>query len=333
MSVRKADNDPNTGRRRMELTIYSAGKLGTRLDQTPGMPLPRQVLAGCFYMLTRRCSQRQFLLRPDKETNNAYLYCLLVAATRVGIDLLLMCAMSNHHHVVIFDRCGVYPEFIEHLHKLMARSQNALRGRWENFWSAGSTSVVRLVDREDVLARLVYVATNPVKDDLVERAHQWPGVNGYRAFATGAVLRATRPRHFFREDGPMPEMIEGRLVSPPELGDAAAIREIVVDRVEIFERVAKERRLQEGKRVLGRRGVLRQSWREASTSFEVRRQLNPRVAARNVWSRIESLVRDKEFVRLYRKARAAWLLGVRTLFPPGTYWLRRFAGVPISDAV
>ena len=27
---------------------------------------------------------------------------------------------------------GRYPEFIEHLHKLLARSQNALRGRWED---------------------------------------------------------------------------------------------------------------------------------------------------------------------------------------------------------
>ena len=29
--------------------------------------LPRQVLPGQFYMVTRRCTQRQFLLRPDRE--------------------------------------------------------------------------------------------------------------------------------------------------------------------------------------------------------------------------------------------------------------------------
>jgi len=39
---------------------------------------------------------------------------------------------------VIYDRAGRYPEFIEHFHKLFARSQNALRGRWENLWSGRS---------------------------------------------------------------------------------------------------------------------------------------------------------------------------------------------------
>jgi biotin-(acetyl-CoA carboxylase) ligase len=46
---------------------------------------------------------------------------------------------------------------------MLARSQNALRGRWENFWSSEQVCVVRLVNREDVIAKLVYTATNPVK--------------------------------------------------------------------------------------------------------------------------------------------------------------------------
>jgi hypothetical protein len=59
------------------------------------MSLPRQVLSGAYYMITRRCTQRQFLLRPDRATNNAYLYCLLEAALRFQIDILIMCAMSG----------------------------------------------------------------------------------------------------------------------------------------------------------------------------------------------------------------------------------------------
>jgi len=44
--------------------------------------LPRQVLPRQFYLITRRCTQRQFLLRPDAATNNAFLYCLIHAALR-----------------------------------------------------------------------------------------------------------------------------------------------------------------------------------------------------------------------------------------------------------
>jgi hypothetical protein len=78
-------------------------------------------------------------------------------------------ALSNHYHAVIFDRWGRYPAFLEHFHKLFARSQNALRGRWENLWSSEQVCVVKLVSREDVMDKLVYTAINPVKNGLVDR--------------------------------------------------------------------------------------------------------------------------------------------------------------------
>src|SRR3954471_3578246 len=191
---------------------------GRDLVRSRLMSLPRQVLAGAYYMITRRCTQRQFLLRPDDATNNAYLYCLIEAALRFQIDLVIMCMMSNHHHLVIRDRFGRYPEFIEHLHRMIARSQNALRGRWENFWAAGQTSVVRLVNREDILRKVAYVAANPVQDQLVERVHHWPGVNGFRALLSRKLVQATRPLHFFRTNGPMPAQVSIQLGFPDELG-------------------------------------------------------------------------------------------------------------------
>jgi len=239
--------------------------------------------------------------------------------------------MSNHHHVVIYDRHGTYPAFIEHLHKLFARSQNSYRGRWENFWASGQTSVVRLVDSRDVLAKLVYVATNPVKDDLVDRVHQWPGTNGLRAVLSGTVLRATRPRHFFRSDGLMPAAVEARLTLPEELGDTKQFLRELEQQVQDFEERARAERAAAGRRVLGRRAVLRQSWKAAPTSFEPRRVLNPRIAARNVWSRVEALLRNKAFATAYKTARLAWAAGLPAVFPLGTYWLTRFARVEVAN--
>ena len=115
------------------------------------------------------------MLRPDPATNNAFTYCLIEAAQRCEIDVLLPCAMSNHYHAVIFDRSGRYPEFVEHFHKMFARSQNALRGRWENVWASEQVCVVKLADRDAVMDKLVYTAANPVQDHLVERVHHWPG--------------------------------------------------------------------------------------------------------------------------------------------------------------
>ena len=81
-------------------------------------------------MITRRCSERRFFLRPDAETNNAFIYCLGVAALKYGVRVIFTATMSNHHHTGVLDVDGRLPDFLAHFHKLLAKHQNALRGRW-----------------------------------------------------------------------------------------------------------------------------------------------------------------------------------------------------------
>ncbi len=295
------------------------------------MTLPREVIPGRFYMVTRRCTQRLFLLRPDKETNNAFLYCLAEAARGCGIEVLLTCAMSNHHHTVIFDRDGTLPEFTERFHKLLAKCQNAWRGRWENLWSSEQVCVVHLVAPTDVMHKLVYVATNPVKDRLVEKAHQWPGVNGLAALLGGRTLHATRPRHFFRPSGPMPAAVTLNLELPRELGDPQQLLAELRERVAATEAAAAAARMRTGARVLGRRAILRQSWRDSPASRAPRRNLRPRFAARDPQARLEALQHYREFLAAYREARTHWIDGDAIPFPIGTYWLRRFAAIPLAS--
>jgi putative transposase len=321
---------PAFGHLKLQSREIASPFAGEDLDSGAGMP-PRPVLPRQFYLITRRCTQRQLLLRPDRETNNAFTYCLIVATLRYGIDVLLPCAMSNHHHTVIYDRDGRYPEFVEHFHKLLARSQNALRGRWENFWSSEQVCVVRLIDRAAVMDKLVYTATNPVQDHLVDRVRHWPGVNGLAALLAGRSLRARRPQHFFRPDGPMPEEVEMRLTIPPELGPESEVLAELRERVQTVEVEHDAERRQTGRRVLGRRAVLQQSWRGFPSSVEPRRNLRPCVASRSKWHRLEALLRNRAFIEDYTRARDAWREGQLVTFPPGTYWLRRFANVVIAE--
>jgi hypothetical protein len=74
--------------------------------------------------------------------------------------------------------------------------------------------------------------------------------------------------------------------------------------------------------------VLAQSWRDSPTSREPRRNLRPRFAGRTE-TRVPALLAYKEFLAAYRDARRALLAGQRPLFPRGTYWLARFAAVPV----
>lgn len=299
------------------------------------MSLPREVLPGRIYMITRRCTQRQFLMRPDAQTNNAFVYCLAVAAERYGIDVLFTAAMSNHHHTGIYDRLGNYPDFIGYFHKLFAKCQNALRGRWENFWSSEQTSVVRLIDPEDVLAKMTYALTNPVKDGLVERAHHWPGVTSLESVLHSKEMRARRPAHFFRKDGPMPDFVSLKMHRPPGFEDLSdkEFRTAVLEHIEQVEINTRAERRRTGRVIAGRRSILSQNPMDAPSTQTQRRHLSPGFAAANKWRGIEALLRNRAFRDAYIAARAALLAGVRdVVFPAGTYWLRRFSSVTCAAA-
>jgi putative transposase len=297
------------------------------------MSIPRQVIAGRIYMVTRRCTQRQFLLRPDAATTNAFTYCLAFAAERTNMGVVAFLAHSNHHHTIVVDRSGRMPEFLERFHKLFAKHQNALRGRWENFWASEATSVVELPDPDDVLAKMTYALTNPVKDHLIERAHHWPGASSLHANVSGRVLRASRPPRFFRKDGPLPDSVTLRCVRPPGFEHLSRDewQKLIAGRVRDVEEDAAIARGSRGLRILGRAGVLRQRPTDRPASHEPRRKLSPRVASLNKWARVEALRRSRTFTAAYQRARTLWQAGLDAIFPVGTYWLRRFASVPIAQ--
>jgi putative transposase len=281
-------------------------------------------------MVTRRCTQRTFLMRPDPETNGAFLYCLTVAANRTDVAVLFFLAMSNHYHAGIVDLSGRLPEFLEMFHKLFAKHQNALRGRRENFWASEQTSVVELVDANDVLRKMVYTLANPVKDHLVAHAQQWPGCSSFAANLAGNSLHTTRPPHFFRRGGLMAEDVTLTLHRPPGFEElsAAEFSALLSSRIRDEEQAAEEERSRTGIQVLGVRRILEQDWRDSPSTDEPRRVLNPRIACTNIWRRRETAARNKAFIAAYREARDRWRAGLPAVFPEGTYWLRRFAGAP-----
>jgi putative transposase len=298
------------------------------------MSVPRAVLPGRCYMITRRCSERRLFMRPDPDTNNAFVYCLAYAAERTGVRIIFYLAMSNHYHAGVLDTDGRLPRFLEYFHRLFAKHQNVLRGRWENFWATEQTSVVELVEPEDVVEKMIYALGNPVKDDLVETSREWPGASSLAAQMSDEPIRAFRPRRFFSADGPMPDEMTIRLARPPGLESmsAVAFREWIAERLKQWETDAADRRARGGKRVLGPEAVVKQPWWGHPSTREPRRRLNPKVACRNVWARIEALARNKAFIAAYRCARERLLAGLEAKLPVGTYWLRVYAGLPCETS-
>ncbi len=296
------------------------------------MSLPRQIIPGRVYFLSRRCLMRMFLLRPDAVTNQTLEYCLAEAAQRYGMVILLPLAMSNHEHTVLYDPDGRIVEFMAHHHQMVAKSINAHRKRSENLWSIEPPCLVELADTEDVIRKLIYTATNPVKAGLVSKAADWPGFSGVKAFLEGTPIVARRPKHFFRADGPMPETVTLELRIPPHLGDPDSIRAAVRRGIAEVEAECAAALKRAGKRVLGAAAVKRQPWQTCPDARAIQRGIRPRVAAKWLWRRLEILQRNDEWQCDYRAAYAAWRAGEPAVFPVGTYWLARFANVTVASA-
>jgi REP element-mobilizing transposase RayT len=293
------------------------------------MTAPRQVLPGTTYLVSHRCSERRFFLRPSKLASDVFRYLLAVAAQRYGIRLHAFCVMSNHYHLVLTDPHARLPAFQQFLDSLAGRSINALLGREESFWGPDSYSAVELAGPEAILDKTAYALANPVAAGLVRRSRRWPGLwsSPDSIGAQGCIVR--RPNHFFDADGSMPASVTLTLTTPSGFASPAHFREQLTSALSDAEAEAASK----VGYFLGVARVLKQRWTSRATSPEPLGQLKPRVAGRNKWKRIERLARLASFLVDYRAALQDWRAGRRDApFPAGTYLMRLACGVSCAPA-
>jgi len=294
------------------------------------MSAPRPIIPGTSYLITRRCSERRFFLKPHPTVNHIVLYCLAFAAYRCDILIHAFVVLSNHYHIVLTDPRGLLPHFEQLFDVLVARALNALYRRSEAFWAPGTYSAVQLVDPEAILDKIAYTLANPVSAGLVSRSDLWPGLISRPKDIGAPPKRVRRPNHFFRQHGPqaLPKEVPFGLVPPPCFGHLPLeqFRELVASRAGAAEDEARRKR--QGRPFLGRRAVLRQSIYDRPASSEPGFKLNPRVAAGDPEKRKGALERLRAFVEAYRRAWKQFRAGIRmAVFPAGTWKLRWEVGV------
>jgi REP element-mobilizing transposase RayT len=301
---------------------------GTRTANPVRMSAPRQVLPGAIYLVTRRCAQRQFLLRPSRVTNDVLLYVLALAAERYRIHVHAFCVLSNHYHLVVSDPDANLPAFQQFLDALAARAVNASLGRWEAFWSPDAYSAVRLLSPSDVVDKAAYTLANPVEAGLVGAGSAWPGLWSAPELIGSDAIVVKRPKHFFDPKGGLPDQVTLRLTLPAGFASAEQFRRQLESALHFREANARSRWRARGG-FLGVARVLAQKPMARPRPGEPRRELNPRIAGRDKWKRIEALGRLVDFLRAYRLAWRARRSGAaHVTFPYGTYLLRVLHDVP-----
>lgn len=285
--------------------------------------LPRPVLPGATYLLTRRCIERRFLLRPSRQTNQIIEYCLAVASARTGVEAHAFCAMSNHVHAVVTDVHGRLPEFLQLFHRHVAVALNASLGRKENVWAAHQTSVVELGDAQDVLDKLAYVVANPTAAGLVRSPQKWPGVITRRL---GERWNVKRPADYFRTNGTMPESASLQFTLPPQLAHlgVAKANQLFFEVLSFKVHAARKEALTAGRDFLGAKQVLKTSLSKAAATNEHSKTRVPRFAMRDPLRRRAAIARWKAFLLSYIEALHHWRHGDRAVrFPEGTWQMKR----------
>jgi len=134
--------------------------------------LARIVLPGIPYHVTQRGNRRQQTFFEDGDYA-LYRDLLAEAARRSGASVWSYCLMPNHVHVIIVpqDADGLRRTFAD-AHRRYTGYINA-RHRWTGHLWQGRFGAVAM-DEPHLAAAARYVALNPVRARLVERADQWP---------------------------------------------------------------------------------------------------------------------------------------------------------------
>ncbi len=290
-----------------------------------------------------RVYQGRFLFRPDGELND-----LIIGVVGRGqvvypnVKLHAITVMSNHLHAIATGPPTELPFFIGFIKRELSRRWGS---RPEINWPGGMWEpyiATALPTAESQVNALKYVLSQGVKEDLVERPQDWPGVNCIHALLLGRKMsgqwldgsafkrairltaRQARPKHIKRADylvsydielSPLPAF-EGLSPDAHKQTIAALLEELRVETL--------ERRSAEGTKPIGVCAVKKIS-RETRVSmpkppwFEERRRMiawaNPhanetRTYLRDYWA----------FQFAFREASQNYRRGKPMVeFPPGSF--------------
>ena len=198
---------------------------------------------------------------------------------RVRIHAVVM--LSNHYHCLATPDDGEQlARFMEFVNGNLARQALRLQGRSGRLWGDRYHAVPISPEPEAQEERLRYLLSNGVKEDLVERVGEWPGLHCARALIDGKPLegawidqtglaKARRKRKKLVKKGKTPPRIDAKdfeteyklELAPLPCWEALEekerrqkVREMVIE----VETAAAAKRAAAGKPVLGVLAVLRQ---------------------------------------------------------------------------
>src|SRR5215207_3793818 len=226
---------------------------------------------GALVDVTCRTIQSRYLLRPDPVLADILLGVLGQAQRLHPVEIVASFVASNHYHLLIWvPDAKRMADFMGYFQTNAAREVGRLREWRAKVWSRRYEAIVVSDEPAAQVDRLRYVLANGVKEGLVARVEDWPGVSLVKSVLSGEPVRGTwfnrtaeyrarlrgedfEPRRYATEETvELSQLPFGRHLSPE------MYRALVAGLVKEIDADAAAERKRTGREPLGAENVLRQ---------------------------------------------------------------------------
>lgn len=290
----------------------------------------RHIHPGQLVEVTCRTAQGRYLLAPSEELNLRLLGVLGRAQRRTRMKIHAFAILSNHAHYLLAPRS--LDQLVRFMHYLQTNTSKEVKDllEWQGrVWEPRYRCIPISDETEAQVARFRYILAHGVKEDLVDRVGDWPGLHCARALVDGELLRGVwynrtrlyalrqtrRGREATRHDVAEPETVT---LSPLPCWEGLSneeVRQHVTALVDAIDLAAAERREAEGIRVrplsaVGSEDQPRDFNRTPAPLFHTATQA-AWIALRDAY--VEFATQFREAARALRQGRAD------PRFPPGCF--------------
>ena len=286
---------------------------------------------GALFEITDRTIQGRPLFRPSPELNEIVLGVLGRAQRLHEVSLCSFVMLSGHYHMLVRVKdARQLAKFMQYFNGNLAKEIARLTD-WKATTFPRRYEAIQVSDEEAAqVERLRYHLAHGVKEDLVERVDQWPGVHCARALIKGEPLEG----YWFNRSQEYAAQVRGQVFGKYEYAEKETVvfdplpcwshlpveeqRRRVAELVQEIEEEARIRREAAGIKPLGVKAILVQD--PTSRPKKLKKSPSPFVHAATKAMRRELWVAYAWFVAAYRDAAEKLRAGDRDPpFPAGCF--------------
>ncbi len=286
---------------------------------------------GALVEVTTRTLQGRLLLTPKPQVNPIIAGALARASRRYGVGVVAASFVSNHYHLLLrVNDAEQLAAFMALFNSKVAREVVRLTGWEEKVWSRRYQAIVISTEEGAQVDRLIYTLAHGVKEGLVARLAEWPGVHAAPALLSGEPLEGI----WHDRTGEYLARMKGEEVNPDDFIEPETLtfeslpcwehlspeqyRARIAPLVEQIEADAAAAMERTGRKPLGAEAILRQD--PTTRPEHLKKSPAPRFHAFTKKIRQDLYQAYSWFVAAFREAAEKLRQGDRTaLFPVGSF--------------